>query len=267
VAKNARDFSDLENLSRCAGFLERSLGLRAPWRNVSAFEMTLPLPSALSGSPARGAPELPDASRSTTGAAAAASSAAMELRAPAAQAPTNEDLVPRLVRGDRNAVDEAYRAHHAAIRGLARRLLGDAAAAEDIVHETFVTLPRAIRKYRGESSFRSFLLGVAVNHSRRHVRSVMRRRRAMERLADRDAVGPSSFDGHAEVARRQLADRLTLALDQLSFDQREAFVLCEVEQRTSVEVAEILGIPEGTIRTRVFHAKRKLRTVLEGMAP
>ncbi len=231
--------------------------------------MTFPLSSALPGAPpARGAPEPSDAAHSTSGSVTPASSAAMALGAPVAQERTGaEDLVPRLVRGDRNAIDEAYRAHHAAVRGLARRLLGDAAAAEDIVHETFVTLPRAIRKYRGESSFRSFLLGVAVNHSRRHVRSVMRRRRAMERLADRDAVSPTAIDGHAEVARRQLADRLTLALDQLSFDQREAFVLCEVEQRTSVEVAEILGIPEGTIRTRVFHAKRKLRTVLEGMAP
>ncbi len=222
--------------------------------------MTFPLPSRLP----EAAPHGPGAS--TTSAVAPASSA-LRLRAEAPEAAPVDDLVPRLIRGDRNAVDEAYRAHHAAIRGLARRLLGDAAAAEDIVHETFVTLPKAIRKYRGESSFRSFLLGVAVNHSRRHVRSVMRRRRAMERLADRDSVSPTSVDGQAEVARRQLADQLTLALDQLSFDQREAFVLCEVEQRTSVEVAEILGIPEGTIRTRVFHARRKLREVLEGVAP
>jgi RNA polymerase sigma-70 factor, ECF subfamily len=239
---------------------------------VTAFEMTFPLPSALPGAPPPRSGELaePQASgSSTTNAVAPAGTAAMRLRSapPVAEAAPLEELVPRLVRGDRNAVDEAYRTHHAAVRGLARRLLGDAAAAEDIVHETFVTLPKAIRKYRGESSFRSFLLGVAVNHSRRHVRSVMRRRRAMERLADRDAVSPTSVDGHAEVVRRQLADRLTLALDQLSFDQREAFVLCEVEQRTSVEVAEILGIPEGTIRTRVFHARRKLREILEGVAP
>lgn len=176
-------------------------------------------------------------------------------------------LVPRLVDGERAAIDEAYRAYHGAVRGLARRLLGDAAAAEDIVHETFVTLPRAIRKFRGDASFRSFLLGVAVNHARRHVRSVVRRRRAMERLAEREAVGVSTLDGRVEAARRQLADRLTLALDKLSFDQREAFVLCEVEQRTSVEVAQILGIPEGTVRTRIFHARRKLRELLEGAAP
>jgi RNA polymerase sigma-70 factor, ECF subfamily len=242
---------------------------RAPWHNVSAFEMTFPLPTALPGAPPpRGREPAEDADAASSTAVSPSASAAMRLQGPAAEPqPAAEDLVPRLVRGDRNAVDEAYRTYHAAVRGLARRLLGDSAAAEDIVHETFVTLPKAIRKFRGESSFRSFLLGVAVNHSRRHIRSVMRRRRAMERLAARDAVSPTSVDGHAEVVRRQLADRLTLALDQLSFDQREAFVLCEVEQRTSVEVSEILGSPEGTIRTRVFHARRKLREVLEGMEP
>jgi RNA polymerase sigma-70 factor, ECF subfamily len=219
--------------------------------------MTLPLPSAVLATP-----EVPRPS-SAPGASASSSEASVA----AAAVEVGGDLVPRLQRGDRNAVDEAYRLHHAAVRGLARRLLGDSTAAEDIVHETFVTLPRAIRKFRGESSFRSFLLGVAVNHARRHVRSVMRRRRAMERLADRDSVGPTAVDGHAEVVRRQLADQLTLALDQLSFDQREAFVLCEVEQRTSVEVAEILRVPEGTVRTRVFHARKKLRAVLAGVSP
>ena len=95
------------------------------------------------------------------------------------------DLAARLRAGDRAAVELVYVAHHAAIRGFARRLVGDAASAEDIVHETFVALPRAIRRFRGEGSLRAFLIGVAANHSRRHVRSATRRRRATERLAAR----------------------------------------------------------------------------------
>ena len=100
------------------------------------------------------------------------------------------DLVARLRAGDRAAVELVYVAHHAAIRGFARRLVGDAASAEDIVHETFVALPRAIRRFRGEGSLRAFLIGVAANHSRRHVRSATRRRRATERLAERAEVSP-----------------------------------------------------------------------------
>ncbi|MGN6109883.1 MAG: RNA polymerase sigma factor [Kofleriaceae bacterium] len=169
----------------------------------------------------------------------------------------------RLRDGDRDAVEQAYVAHHAAIRAFARRLVGDEASAEDIVHEAFVALPRAIRRFRGEGSLRSFLIGVAVNHSRRHVRSAMRRRAATERLAQREELRPKSVDATEELMRKRLAEKLWNALDQLPIDQRVVFVLCEAEQRTSVEVARIVGAPEGTVRTRLFHAKRKLRELLE----
>jgi RNA polymerase sigma-70 factor, ECF subfamily len=173
------------------------------------------------------------------------------------------ELVERLRAGDRAAIEQVYLAHHAAIRGFARRLVGDAASAEDIVHEAFVALPRAIRRFRGEGSLRAFLIGVAANHSRRHVRSAMRRRRATERLAAREEVRPRAVDATDELITRQMANRLWAALDELPIDQRVAFVLCEAEQRTSVEVAAIVGAPEGTVRTRLFHAKRKLRQMLE----
>ena len=187
-------------------------------------------------------------------------------RAPAAKATAGGDgereLVARLRDGERAAVEAAYIAHHAAIRSFARRLVGDAAAAEDIVHEAFVALPRAIRRFRGDSSLRAFLIGVAANHSRRHVRSAMRRRRATERLAAREELAPRTIDATDALITRQLASRLWAALDELPIDQRVVFVLCEAEQRTSVEVAGIVGAPEGTVRTRLFHAKRKLREML-----
>src|SRR4051812_35528156 len=94
----------------------------------------------------------------------------------------DDDLITRLRAGDRQAVEQAYVAHQAAIRGFARRLVGDVPTAEDLVHETFVALPRAIRRFRGQGSLRAFLIGIAVNHARRHVRAAMRRRRATERL-------------------------------------------------------------------------------------
>ena len=183
----------------------------------------------------------------------------------AAEEAADDDLVARLREGDRAAVEQAYVAHHAAVRGFARRLVGDEASAEDVVHEAFVALPRAIRRFRGEGSLRSFLIGVAINHSRRHVRSAMRRRRATERLATHDEVDPPAAAATPadDLRRKRLAGRLWSALDRLPIDQRIVFVLCEVEQRTSIEVGEIVGAPEGTVRTRLFHAKRKLREILE----
>jgi len=181
----------------------------------------------------------------------------------AADTATESDLVARLREGERRAVEEVYLAHHTAIRGFARRLVGDTAAAEDVVHETFVALPKAIRRFRGEGSLRSFLIGVAANHSRRHVRSAMRRRRATERLAAHEELQDRTVDATHQLITKQMADRLWAALDELPLDQRIAFVLCEAEQRTSVEVAKMVGVPEGTVRTRLYHAKRKLREILE----
>jgi RNA polymerase sigma-70 factor (ECF subfamily) len=178
-------------------------------------------------------------------------------------AATDSELLARLRAGERAAVDEAYRAHHVAIRGFARRLVGDPTSAEDIVHDAFVALPRAIRRFRGEGSLRAFLIGVAANHSRRHVRSASRRRRATERLAEYVDLHPHVHDATHQLITNQLARRLWAALDELPIDQRVVFVLCEAEQRTSVEVAEIVGAPEGTVRTRLYHAKRKLREMLE----
>jgi RNA polymerase sigma-70 factor (ECF subfamily) len=171
------------------------------------------------------------------------------------------DFVVRLSLGDRAAVAEAYDAHHSAVRAFAKRLVGETAAAEDLVHEVFVALPQAIRGYRGEASLRTFLISVAVNHARHHVRSAARRRYAMERYErepSRTGNDPEQTTGQLELARA-----LARCLDALPLDQRVAFVLCEVEERSSTEVAGIVGSPEGTVRTRLFHAKKKLRALLE----
>jgi RNA polymerase sigma-70 factor (ECF subfamily) len=178
----------------------------------------------------------------------------------AARDTVDDDLVTRLRRGERTAIGEAYAAHHAAVRAFARRLVGDEMAAEDIVHDVFVRLPDAVARFRGESPLRGFLIGVAANRARHHIRAAMRRRRAMDRLAERE---PGGVANPGELAmRRRLADRLTAALDELPLDQRVAFVLCEVEQRTAVEAAVILEVPDGTVRSRLFHARKRLRELL-----
>lgn len=173
------------------------------------------------------------------------------------------ELVRRLKRGDLEAIGDAYDQLHVQVRAFARRLVGDAASAEDLVQETFLALPHAIRAFRLDASLRSFVLGVAANHARHHVRAATRRRAAHTR-SEEDAQPPAS--GPEERAqRRELAATLTQALDQLPFEQRVAIVLCEIEERTCADEAAIVGAPEATVRTRIFHGKRKLRESLEAM--
>jgi RNA polymerase sigma-70 factor (ECF subfamily) len=173
---------------------------------------------------------------------------------------SRSDLLDRLRAGDAHAIGVAYDEHHAAVRAFARRLLGDPSVAEDLVHDVFVSLPRAISGFRGESSLRTFLISIAVNRSRHFVRAATRQRSALERMAREPR--PETEDPEQHLRRRQLAEALSRALDTLPLDQRVVFVLCEVEQRSSHEVAAIVAAPEGTVRTRLFHARRKLRDCL-----
>ena len=160
------------------------------------------------------------------------------------------------------ALAEAYDRYHQRVRVLARRLLADDVAAEDVVQEVFVGLPRASRGYRGSADFESFVLGIAVKRARQHLRAVIRRRRALARLAG-NPFADEPPQPERLAYRRQLASHLVRALDQLPAEQRVAFVLCEVEELTAGAAAAIAGVPEPTIRTRCFHARRRLRALLE----
>lgn len=174
-------------------------------------------------------------------------------------------LLARVAEGEPAAIDEVYRAHHAALRGFANRFLGDAAAAEDLVHDVFLVLPGAIRRFRGESSLRTFLTAIAVKRAYKHLRSAGRRRAAMARLADEPERAPAPAPDTG-VERQELAAILYDALDKLPCDQRTAFVLCEIDQLTAGEAAAIVDAPEATVRTRLFHARKRLRDLLEGVA-
>gem|GEM_PF-1590188 len=171
------------------------------------------------------------------------------------------DRCRRAARGDHDAIVALYSEHHAHVRAFARRLIGDEALAEDLVHDVFVDLARVLQGFRAECSVRSYLVAVAARRAHRQIRTRMRRRAMEVRLAREPVASPRTPADDLE--RDELADVLSRALDTLPFDQRVAFVLCEVEERTSVEVGLMLGEKDATIRARVLHAKKKLREALE----
>src|SRR5258706_1432974 len=114
----------------------------------------------------------------------------------------SEPFLAQLRRGDAEAVARLYDQHHTAIRTLGRRLLGDRAAAEDLVHEVFVALPAAMQRYRRDAALRTFLFSIALNMARKHVRAAARRRRAtVLALDDVEGTTPDSDFERRELAR------------------------------------------------------------------
>jgi RNA polymerase sigma-70 factor, ECF subfamily len=178
-----------------------------------------------------------------------------------AQVAEEAAILDGLRRQDLGALARAFDRWHHRVRVLARRLLSDAAAAEDVVQETFTALPRAVRGFRGEVALETFLLAIAVKRARHHLRAAARRQRALARLSSEERNPPR--DPEQETYRRQLGLQLGAALDRLPLAQRIAFVLCEIEELTSSQAAAVAGVPEATVRTRLFHARRRLRDWLE----
>jgi RNA polymerase sigma-70 factor (ECF subfamily) len=173
-------------------------------------------------------------------------------------------FVEGLQYGDRAVLEVLYRQHHEAVRAFARRLVGDFDVAEDLVHDVFLSVPAAFRRYRGDCAMRTFLIAITVQRSKHYVRSASRRRHALERLSNEPMHRTTTPD--EPYQRRELAQKLQRALDRLPLAERVVVVLCEVEERTSSDTAAIVGCPEVTVRTRLFRAKRRLREIL-GEAP
>lgn len=177
--------------------------------------------------------------------------------------PTSEaSLVARVRKGEASALGEVYDRHHAHVRAFASRLLGDRHSAEDLVHDVFVALPKALGRYRGEASLKSFLMGVAANHARHHVRAASRRRRTWESFGQAEEMRSETRSPEREAEQTSAVQALHRALDKLPIAQRVAFIVCEVEGKTSSEAALLLDVPEGTVRTRLFHARSALREML-----
>jgi RNA polymerase sigma-70 factor (ECF subfamily) len=181
---------------------------------------------------------------------------------PAPEAPLHDEaaLIEGLRSGQLPALAALFDRWQQRVRVLARRLLSDPAAAEDVVQEVFTALPQAVRRFRGDANFEAFLLGIAIKRVRRHQRAAARRQRALARLPNAEAGGRT--DPERDAYRRELGARLAAALEQLPLRQRVAFVLCEVEDLTAAQAAAIADTPEATIRTRLFHARRRLRDLL-----
>jgi RNA polymerase sigma-70 factor (ECF subfamily) len=181
-------------------------------------------------------------------------------RASPASASVDAPLLASARGGNTAALGRIYELTQHRVRCFARRLVGDEAAAEDLLQDVFVCLPRLLGRYRGDAPFEMFLLGVVSRRAWRHLRTAIRRRKLHDRFAldDRNPPGTPEW----ETGRHELAAMLVRALDTLPGEQRLAFVLREVEGFSASEAASIAGVPEATIRTRVFHARRKLQVEL-----
>jgi RNA polymerase sigma-70 factor (ECF subfamily) len=166
------------------------------------------------------------------------------------------ELVQRLRAGDPKALEQAYDQHAPTIYRIGYRLLGETADAEDLVHDVFVSLTRAVRTFEGRGSFEHWLKRVAARTALMKLRQQRAHRQGLLRHGWRFARST----GHTAMAEQM---DLEHALQQLDAPLRTVFVLKDVEGYSHEEIAELLGITVGATRVRLYRARRRLRAYLE----
>jgi RNA polymerase sigma-70 factor (ECF subfamily) len=169
-------------------------------------------------------------------------------------------LVWRLRRGDREACRELIRRHHQGVYGYLRRLGADATLAEDLTQETYAKAWRRVETLRKSSSLRAWLLTIARNEFLQWVRVERPEVRPLDEAPEEAEDGPGTEQG-LELAERDRA--LRRAVGRLEPDLQEAVALHYFQELSFREVATVLGLPPGTVKSRVNRAVRSLRTLLK----
>jgi RNA polymerase sigma-70 factor (ECF subfamily) len=172
-------------------------------------------------------------------------------------------LVERCRRGDLAAFEELYKGHAGKLFSVACRMLGNPTDAEDLLQEIFLSAHRKLDGFRGDAALGTWLYRLATNHCLDYLRS-----RAARTSQLTDALDDER--GYSEPDRGGLAERsitkmdLERALAQLPDGCRAAFVLHDVQGLEHREVADALGIAEGTSKSQVHKARLRLRSLLSG---
>jgi RNA polymerase sigma-70 factor (ECF subfamily) len=178
------------------------------------------------------------------------------------------DLIRRIASKDECAFETLYAQHHEAVRRILERILSDHHATEDLSQEVFLRVWTRSEQWSGQGLLKSWLFRIATNLALNYLRTVRRRRElpfepAPDEEGQQLSAGASRIDvagARPDLALEELEwrERLHRMLQHLSEVKREVFHLVHNEEMDVREVAESLGIPEGTVRSRLHYARKQL---------
>jgi len=175
------------------------------------------------------------------------------------QATSDEVLIARVASGDRLAMQVLFARHHVRVYRFVLRMVRNQATTEDLISEVFLDVWRQANRFEGRSAVSTWLLAIA----RFKALSVLRRR-PEEELDEEKAAAIEDASDNPEMAvqKKDKSELLRKCLTSLSADHREIIDLVYYHEKSIEEVAEIVGIPENTVKTRMFYARKKLGELL-----
>lgn len=181
---------------------------------------------------------------------------------PRMAAPEEERLIARASVGDAAAFRELYERHRADVARLVYRMLGGRSDFEDVIQEVFVQVYKSLKDFRGQSKLSTWMHRVTVNVVLMHRRAARSRPVFADEPPSDGLLRSESTAPDEDVERRERMRAFGRLLDRLADKKRIVFVLHELEGIAPSEIAEIVGAPVLTVRTRLFYARRELEGML-----
>ena len=201
-----------------------------------------------------------------------------DLKPPEADRPPDSDamLVERTVAGDQKAYELLVIKYQRRIQRLIGRMVRDVDLVEDIAQETFIRAYRALAQFRGDAQFYTWLYRIAVNTAKKALMELKRDPTVSEnsfKSADDDETSPleneltTSETPEALLASKEIAGMVSVAMEALPEELRQAITLREIEGMSYEEISEVMNCPIGTVRSRIFRAREaiseKVKPLLE----
>ena len=177
------------------------------------------------------------------------------------QSTSDEVLIGRIANGDRLAMQVLYARHHVRVFRFVVRLVRDESTAEDLISEVFFDVWRQAGRFEGRSAVSTWLLAIA----RFKALSALRRKPGEELDEDSTAAIEDGSDSpHVALEKKDKSALIRKCLAGLSAQHREIIDLVYYHDKSVEEVAQIVGIPENTVKTRMFYARKRLAELLRG---
>ena len=180
------------------------------------------------------------------------------------QAPVVHDVVGRALvdrwrAGDEAAFTDLFRTYRALVHGVLHHLLGADPELEDVIQATFLEVFRSLDKFEGRSRLSSWIARVALHVGYHHLRRKRSRPPSYAGDMDDEIVDPSpSADPHQTLERQESVVRVRALLDLIPEKKRTVLLLNDLQGVSQEEIAEIVGVPVATVRTRLFYARKEL---------
>lgn len=183
----------------------------------------------------------------------------------------DRDWVQRVQAGETDAFEVLVRRHEKRIFNLLYRWLGDHDEAAEAAQEVFLSAYRSLKKFRGDASFSTWLYRIAVNHAkdRRKNLNTFRLRMVPLEVADPEGdEGPVTSLPHPgpdpaqDAEQQEVQERVRQALNRLDADDALLIVLRDLQDVSYEEIVQVLGIPIGTVKSRLHRARQMLKTIL-----